>query len=204
MAFDWYYDFDVATIPRFNDGLLDMGVVAYNEKLAHRSSNMMQAIQTIYNRLYQPTPRSETYDELNTTQVLRFLEIKEKVNPRDTVYRELAIEVAKLRCAEIPPAFIERFCLAQIARLVLAEYDLNIAQAYTLAYVMLNKPTDLNSMYFKLGTSGLLSPTVIGGQKIQDVEAIAGVVINSLHRLELLTISDTRWLKPGKKLIFMM
>jgi hypothetical protein len=204
MAFDWYHDFDVATISRANDGLLELGRVAYSQTLDLKSTRMIQALQTIYNRLYQPNPRSYDFDDLHTSQVLRYLEIKEQVNSQDDYYRQLAVEICKLKTPTFSPVFIERFCLAKLSAFILAEYELNVAAAYALAYVTLNKPTDLNNMYFKLGTSGLLGPTTIKNEKITDVEAISGFIISSLREAELLSISDGRWLKPGKKFILMM
>jgi len=204
MAFDWYYDIDVAIISRADDGLLELGRVAHDQTLGLKSNPMIQALQSIYNRLYQPNPRSYDFDDLHTSQVLRFLEIKEQASPRYDYYRQLAIEICKLKTPTFSPAFIERFCLAKLSAAILAEYEINVAAAYALAYITLNKPTDLNNIYFKLGTSGLIGPTNIYNSKITDVEAISGFIINGLREAELVAISDGRWLRPGKKFILMM
>jgi hypothetical protein len=58
-------------------------------------------------------------------------------------------------------------------------------------------------MYFKLGTSGLLGSTLINGEMISDIEAVAKFIITSLQEAELLIIVEDRWLKPGKNLILM-
>lgn len=199
------YDTNVANNPMPNGMLLDLDKLAQYQALDKKSfTRMIKTIQSIYNRLYQPYPRSQTYDDLDSAQVMRYLNEKLTINPKEDIYRELILQISKLRSKDIQPAFIERFCLSKISNVILDEYAVNVAEAYVLSYVLLNDPTDIGGMYFKLGTSGLLGPTLIKGELIADVEAVAKFIITSLHEADLLKISDERWLKPGKNLILMM
>jgi len=164
---------------------------------------MIHTIQIIYNRLYQANPRSHTYDDWDSAQVMRLLNEKSKIDPKEDIYRELILKISQLKTKTITQSFIERFCLAKLSEAILEEYPVNVAEAYVLAYITLNKPTDINGMYFKLGTSGLLGPTLINGEMISDIEAVAKFIITSLQEAELLIIVEDRWLKPGKNLILM-
>ncbi len=201
------HDLDVATISNPNVRLLDLGRLSQYQILDHGleglSSSMVKTLKIIYNRLYQPYPRSQSYDELDTAQVIRFLDEKLKIDPQEEIYQELILQITKLRSKDISPAFIERFCLAKISNAILDEYAVNVAEAYVLSYILLNDPTDIGVMYFKLGTSGLLNPTLIAGERIEDIEAIAKFIITSLQEADLLKVSDERWLKPGKAFILM-
>jgi len=164
---------------------------------------MIHTIQIIYNRLYQANPRSHTYDDWDSAQVMRLLNEKSKIDPKEDIYRELILKISQLKTKTITQSFIERFCLAKLSEAILEEYPVNVAEAYVLAYITLNKPTDINGMYLKLGTSGLLGPTLINGEMISDIEAVAKFIITSLQEAELLIIVEDRWLKPGKNLILM-
>jgi len=205
MAFGWLNDRNVAPSICPHPGLLGMGKLAQHQALDQRSfASMMKTVQLIYNHLCQVDPHQSSYDELDSAQAMRFLSEKTKLNPKEDTYRELLLQISALKVKHIPFSFVERFCLAEISNQILSEYAVNVAEAYVLSYVLLNDPTDMNGMYFKLGTSGLLSPTLINGVRIADVEAIAQFIITSLKEAELLLIRDERWLKPGKNLILMM
>jgi hypothetical protein len=204
MAFSWMHNSNVADTSRSNGRLLELGGMAYIQALGKRSfTRMINTIQIIYNRLYQANPRSHTYDDWDTAQVMRLLNEKSKIDPKEDIYRELILKISQLKTKTITQSFIERFCLAKLSEAILEEYPVNVAEAYVLAYIMLNKPTDMNGMYFKLGTSGLLGSTLINGEMISDIEAVAKFIITSLQEAELLIIVEDRWLKPGKNLILM-
>ncbi len=201
MAFDWYNECDVAAISHSDGQLWGLETMAANQALATRSSALMiRTLQIIYNRFYNGNARS-TLDTLDAAQVIRFLNEKVKIEPSQEIYGDLIVRISKLKTKTIEPIFIERYCLAKLSDAILAEYSVNVAEAYTLAYVSLNKPTDIGGMYFKLGTSGLLGTTMIDGERITDIEAVAKFVVSSLHKAGLLIISDRRWLKPGVNFI---
>lgn len=204
MAFSWMHNSNVANTSSSNGRLLELGGMAYIQALGKRSfTRMIHTIQIIYNRLYQANPRSHTYDDWDSAQVMRLLNEKSKVDPKEDIYRELILKISQLKSKTITQSFIERFCLAKLSEAILEEYPVNVAEAYVLSYITLNKPTDINGMYFKLGTSGLLGPTLINGEMISDIEAVAKFIITSLQEAELLIIVEDRWLKPGKNLILM-
>jgi len=156
---------------------------------------MLQALQIIYNRLYDNLPTTE----LDSKQVIRFLNEKLKIDSNQ-YYSDLSKQILTLKCKTIRPLFIERYCLSKLSEYILTEYPVNIAEAFALAYILLNKPVDINTLYFKLGTSGLLTPTIIRGEKIEDIEAIAQFVITSLLDADLIKKNSESKLIPGSYL----
>lgn len=152
---------------------------------------MFYALDNIYRKLYQNNPRYSVL-ELDTTHILLWLQQQIKsTNLSDAIaiYNELSEAVKSLQEIQIPMSFIERFCLAKLSEKIQAAYAVNVAEAYALAYIVFNSPIDLHTIYFKLGTSGLLVPTLINNEKVQDIEAIAKFIIDNLQQTNLITIA---------------
>lgn len=160
---------------------------------------MLAALQIIYNRLVVNNPKALS-EPLETEQVLRFLEEKSKIDPANIYYLALINQIIELKSKKVDPVFVERFCLARLSDQILLEYPVNIAEAFVIAFVLLNGRVEKNLLHFKLGYSGLIAPTVIKGNKINDVEAIAQFILNSLYESEILKLVDTQWVYPGKNL----
>lgn len=157
-----------------------------------------RALQIIYDRFYTNNPSASTHD-LNTDQVIRFLQEKSKLDTGTIAYNEMISAVSSLKSKEIPPSFIELSCIAKIANQLIDIYPINIAEAFILGYLILNEIVLLSTLYFKLGISGLITPTIINGTKIQDVEAIAQFMINSLKEVELIAITENDNVMLGKQ-----
>lgn len=211
---------DVANLYDAYGWILDLGGMAQCDVLAERKSAIqapvivapamppakapeykvptLLTLRLINNRLYQGvTIRSATH-MLETNQVLRFCSTKAKLDPRNTIYDELIVKVCKLKAKEISPLFIERFCLGKITDHLLSHYSFNVGEAFVIAYVMLNQVIDLDTLYFKINSSGLLSSATIGGDHLTDVEAISKLLIVSLLHEGFLHKAANVWLNLGK------
>ena len=164
---------------------------------------MFRTIQIIYERLHSQVsfanPMGGSVDVLSE-QAVRFLEAKSQID-NNAIYAELIKSICALKTYRLPTNFIERFCLGKISDHLLNIYPLNIAEAYVLGYVMLNRITELPIIFLKLGTSGLIKiPTLINGSRVQDIEAIAQFIIKSLTDAKLLKVTDNGSVIPGKLL----
>ncbi len=156
---------------------------------------MIIPLQNIYSNLYQ---HSSKLTELDANFVYDWLRMhigssKEYSAP----YQELLEQAQELHQTLIPVSFFEKFCLSKLSGLILSQYPVNIAEAYTLAFIILNDEVSLTDLYFKLGTSGLLSPTLIKGEVIQDIEAVAKFALQSLQDAKLIAIIG-HWAHLGK------
>lgn len=157
---------------------------------------MIRSLQLIHGRLFHANPLA-LVDQHKTDHVIRFLQDQEKINPTETVFRELINNINKLRVQEVSPIYIERFCLSKISEVLLQTYPLNIGEAYALAYIRLNHMVELNLLHFKLGESRLLTPALINGQRVEDVEAISQFIIKSLADAGLIKITENRYVLIG-------
>ena len=177
-------------------GIYDLANLAQIALLAPKFM-MFNTIKTIYNQLYKPTaPRGF---DLHIDQAVKILLEKERVEPTNAIYRELIVKLSSFKVRKIDPLFIERFCLSKLSSRILEQYPVNIVEAFVLAYLLLNNPMHINTLYFQIGVSGLISPTIINGQRVQDVEAIAQFVLKSLQEAELISFSDQTWVELGDK-----
>lgn len=161
---------------------------------------MIRTIQIIYDRLSH-AHSMKTVGEIESAQAIRFLSEKSKIDPTNEVYHQLISQISKFRDKYVPTGFIERFCLGKISEFILSKYPINIAEAFVVSYVILNAPIKLDTLYFKLGTSGLISPTIINGVRVEDIEAIAQFVIKSLIDAELIKITDNQLVILHKQFI---
>lgn len=161
---------------------------------------MLRTLQIVYDKFYLDYNfKPSVCDTLKTDQVLRFLAEKSKIDPSNTIYNELIKKIINLKTKEIDPIFVERFCISKLSEKILQIYPVNIAEAFVLGYVLLNTTIAANLVYFKLGNSGLLAPTVIDGVRITDIEAVSQFLIKSLSDAELISLNDNRCVTIGKK-----
>ena len=157
---------------------------------------IVPTVQTIYERLYVANPT--TNDELSTEYALRFVSDLLITDPTNNVLRRLSVDICYLKVKTFPRVFIERFCIGILSEYILNQYAVNVAEAYILGYVLLNKPIELNILYFKLGTAGLVSSALINGTRIQDPEAVAQFLIKSLTDAELIRTTENKFVVLGK------
>lgn len=158
---------------------------------------MLHDLQVIYDTLYNGPLCIAS--NLKYLDVVKFLVERDNKKP-NSVYNELLIKVKKLKSSDIDPVFIERFCLAKITNEVLDLYPVNIAEAYVVSYVLLNKNVGITTLYFKLGHSGLLTPALINGERVENTETISTFIVKSLYDADLIKITEHHLVMPGKKL----
>lgn len=155
---------------------------------------MLNTLKLIYEKLCRSYQASNT--DVLTTDVLRLLKDKSKAEPEQVLYKDLIVQISELKSPTVTLLFIERYCLSKLSDKILEQYAVNVAEAFTLSFILLNKPVELSNLYFKLGNSGLLGPTLINGQKISDVEAVAEFVISSLEKVKFITVYE-KWATVG-------
>ena len=158
---------------------------------------MIRTILGLYERLFIANPNSNK-DKLSSKYACEYLVERVKLHLTEPIYRDLLQQIVSLKTSELPPFFIERYCLGKLSDRILETYPVNIAEAYILAYVILNKPVPSDILYFKLGTSGLLAPSLINGKMITDIEAVAAFLIKSLSDAEMIKITDNGYVIIGK------
>lgn len=154
---------------------------------------MIRVLKTIYDWLVIQTPPPKLCE---SNRAIGFLAERLKVNP-DPLFRELRDQVRALRAREIPVAYIENYCIGKLSQHILATYPLNIGEAYVLSYVLLEKFPKTEMVFHKLGYSGLLSPTIIKGELVADIERVSTHIIDSLLSEKLLEAMDNGYLHIG-------
>lgn len=157
---------------------------------------IIPTIQTVYEKLYVANPTVN--DELQAQYALRFISDLLITDPTNNTLRRLAVDVSNLKAKTFSRTFIERFCIGVLSEYILDKYAVNVAEAYAIGYVLLAKPIELNILYFKLGSSGLISNALINGQRVQDPEAIAQFLLKSLTDAELLKFTENKLVVLGK------
>lgn len=158
---------------------------------------MIPALEYIYMALYEDAP--SVTDPLLCQKAIKILRDRFETT-KDPIYHELLITLNSFSATQdIPVFFIEKFCLSKLSDKILERYPVNIAEAFVISYILLNRYVDVNSLYLKLGNSGLLTPTLINGVITKDVEDIAHFVVKSLIDGELITLTDNNHLIVGKK-----
>lgn len=103
----------------------------------------------------------------------------------------------------LPTTLVEKFCLSALTKLILREYSLHIAQAYALAFVILEKFTSRTVLVHKLCSSGVLKDVKLHGQPVLDVERLAGVVLDGLHQLQFLKCTENGSIIAGTQKIIL-
>lgn len=103
----------------------------------------------------------------------------------------------------LPTTLVERFCLSALTKLILSKYSLHIAQAYALAFVILEKFTSRTVLMHKICSSGALKDTKLHGHPTLDVERLAGVVLDSLHQLQFLKCTENGAIIAGTQKIIL-
>lgn len=149
-------------------------------------------LSIIYNNLYVKEDPSYNFD--NIKKYLLF-KIKETAENSESYYNDLLIQINSL--SNLDRRFIEQYCLSKISNIVIDQYAVNIAEAYVIAFVLLNSPASVFLVCFKLGNSGLLTTTNIKGTKITDIDALANYVLKSLQDAKLIKITDNDYIIPG-------
>jgi hypothetical protein len=157
-------------------------------------------IEDIYHSLYFRMQRTFG-DELPTQEVLKFVGERLKTHPDNNTLKQFQIEIINLKAKIISPIFVERFCLQKLSNYILDAYAVNVAEAFILGYIVLNKPVEINSLYFKIGMSGLVGPTVVRGERISDIEAISQFLIKSLTDAQLINVTDNQLVLLGKQFV---
>lgn len=171
MSFDWLVKDDLRSIAE--------------------SIKMLRPIKLIYEKLF--TSSSQV---ISVQEATRYLKYQINLGGHTFHYRELMETL--LERNSVSPGFIERFCLSKCAECVLEQHSLNIASAYAVAYIMLNRPTSHSVLHFKIMGSGLLSTIESKDVKITDIEEISKFVINDLVDKELLHLTDNNFILLGK------
>jgi hypothetical protein len=157
---------------------------------------IVPTIQSIYERLYVANPTVN--DELSIQYALRFISDLLINDAENATLKRLACDISRLKAKTFPRIFIERFCIGVLSEHIFERYAVNVAEAYAIGYVLLTKPIELHTLYFKLGTSGLISTALINGERIQDPEAIAQFLIKSLTDAEIIKFTENKLVVLGK------
>jgi hypothetical protein len=158
--------------------------------------SMITTILGLYERLFITNPN--TKDKSSVKYACDYLVERIKLDLTEPIYRELLQKIVSLKVDELPPMFIERYCLGKLSDHILTVYPVNVAEAFILSYVILNKPVPLDILYFKLGASGLLAPSLINGVKVLDIEAVAAFLIKSLNDAEMIKTTESQYVVIGK------